>query len=82
MTPTNRAQRTSSTELVPQRKWFKSSYSTQDNGNCVEVADLSGLVGIRDSKDKGRPALVVPTALWAEFIDDVQAGRYGSGLVD
>ncbi|MFJ2816427.1 DUF397 domain-containing protein [Streptomyces sp. NPDC087294] len=30
-----------STELAPEGAWFKSSYSTQDGGNCVEVADLN-----------------------------------------
>ncbi|MFJ6740881.1 DUF397 domain-containing protein [Streptomyces sp. NPDC091279] len=30
-----------STELAPEGAWFKSSYSSQDGGNCIEVADLN-----------------------------------------
>ncbi|WP_381794941.1 DUF397 domain-containing protein [Streptomyces niveus] len=43
---------------------------------CVEVADLArtAQVGIRDSKHKAGPALVVPARAWAEFVAEV---RYG-----
>ncbi|MFF0523533.1 DUF397 domain-containing protein [Actinomadura nitritigenes] len=30
--------------------WRKSTHSGADEGNCVEVADLNGRVGVRDSK--------------------------------
>ncbi|MFC5181715.1 DUF397 domain-containing protein [Actinomadura harenae] len=30
--------------------WRKSSYSGTEQGECVEVADLFGAVGVRDSK--------------------------------
>ncbi len=37
--------------------WRKSSRSgTSGQSNCVEVANLSGDVGVRDSKDPGGPA--------------------------
>ncbi|MFD8963462.1 DUF397 domain-containing protein [Streptomyces sp. NPDC059568] len=63
-----------STNLAPEPAWSKSSYSSQDGGNCVEIADLTGAVGIRDSKDKTGPALVVPAAAWTFFVDLVTAG--------
>ncbi|MFF5422340.1 DUF397 domain-containing protein, partial [Streptomyces misionensis] len=35
--------------------WFKSSYSNNQGGNCVEGARLDGRVmAVRDSKDPGQ----------------------------
>ncbi|MWA03328.1 DUF397 domain-containing protein [Actinomadura sp. LD22] len=31
--------------------WRKSSYSSSQGDNCVELADLGDTVGVRDSKD-------------------------------
>jgi hypothetical protein len=43
--------------------WFKSSYSDSEGANCVEVALGPDAVRVRDSKDRGGPALAVtPTA--------------------
>lgn len=39
--------------------WRKSSRSSPNGGNCVEVADLPSGVGVRDSKDPDGPKLVV-----------------------
>ncbi|MEU7205460.1 DUF397 domain-containing protein [Streptomyces sp. NPDC045470] len=57
------------TELAPETTWIKSSYSTQDNGNCVEIAPLTAEVGIRDSKVKDGPALRVRSATWSAFVE-------------
>ncbi|MEV6161317.1 DUF397 domain-containing protein [Streptomyces sp. NPDC052052] len=48
--------------------WFKSSYSTEDSGNCVEVAASPGRVHVRDSKDLSVPALSLSPAAWADFL--------------
>lgn len=58
-------------DVAPDTAWFKSSYSSENATNCVEVADLAapGWVGVRDSKDKSGPALVVATDAWSAFID-------------
>ncbi|MBD2893105.1 hypothetical protein amrb99_20260 [Actinomadura sp. RB99] len=40
-------------------RWRKSSYSGGNGGECVEVADLAGVVAVRDSKDPDGPKLVV-----------------------
>lgn len=60
--------------------WHKSSYSAQ-NSSCVEVgasrqpgADLLCLV--RDTKDRGGPALAFTPAAWATFIADVKGGSF------
>jgi hypothetical protein len=39
--------------------WRKSSYSGGEGGQCIELADLDSAVGIRDSKNISRPALVI-----------------------
>ncbi|MGI5470145.1 DUF397 domain-containing protein [Streptomyces sp. CA-132043] len=54
---------------LPLTNWRKSSYSNQDGGNCVEVADrLPGLVPVRDSKDPQGPALFFPADAWSAFV--------------
>ncbi|GAB2881704.1 DUF397 domain-containing protein [Streptomyces mayteni] len=55
---------------APESAWFKSSYSSENGTNCVEVADLScaGRVGIRDSKNPEGPALLVPAGAFAAFV--------------
>ncbi|MGP3924693.1 DUF397 domain-containing protein [Streptomyces sp. 8N616] len=48
--------------------WFKSSYSGNEGGACVEVATCPGTVHVRDSKDKSGPTLAFSPIAWAEFI--------------
>ena len=57
-------------------RWRKSSYSNQDGGDCVEVADnLPGAVPVRDSKDPQGPALVFGPDAWSSFVAAVKGGR-------
>ncbi len=50
--------------------WRKSSRSSGNGGNCVEVADnLPGVVGVRDSKNPTGPALVFNPAAWQGFVN-------------
>ncbi|TDC25909.1 DUF397 domain-containing protein [Streptomyces sp. 8K308] len=54
--------------------WRKSSYSNNEGGTCVEVADgFTRVVPVRDSKNPTGPALVVPAAAWQAFVTDVRA---------
>jgi len=39
--------------------WRKSSHSGGQSGQCVEVAALPGLIGIRDSKNPDSAALAI-----------------------
>ena len=49
--------------------WRKSSYSNQDGGACLEVADnVTALVPVRDSKDPGRGVLAFGPEAWACFV--------------
>ncbi|GAA2293624.1 DUF397 domain-containing protein [Streptomyces violaceusniger] len=48
--------------------WVKSSYSTGEGPQCVEVAAASGVVHVRDSKDRQGPRLAFTPAEWSAFI--------------
>jgi hypothetical protein len=49
--------------------WRKSSRSSSEGQNCVEVAaDLPGIVVIRDSKDRGGGVLVVRCTTWQQLL--------------
>lgn len=48
-------------------EWTKSSYSSNDGPECVEVAAAPGAVHVRDSKDVTRPGFAVSPAGWTAF---------------
>ncbi|MEE1833796.1 DUF397 domain-containing protein [Streptomyces sp. SP17KL33] len=48
--------------------WFKSSYSSPQADDCVEVAPTPATIHIRDSKDITRPHLGLGPAAWAAFV--------------
>lgn len=57
--------------------WRKSSYSGDNGGNCVEVAELpGGARAVRDSKDQAGPALVFTAAQWQAFVSSAQSGAF------
>ncbi|MEV7601856.1 DUF397 domain-containing protein [Kitasatospora sp. NPDC089797] len=49
--------------------WFKSSYSNNEGGECVEVAGTPGVVHVRDSKDKSGPQLAFEPTAWKAFVE-------------
>ncbi|MFI0791192.1 DUF397 domain-containing protein [Micromonospora rubida] len=53
--------------------WRTSSRSGGD-GDCVEVAGFGDAVGVRDSKDRGGPALSFESAAWAGFVRATRSG--------
>jgi hypothetical protein len=57
-------------------RWRKSSRSSGNAGNCVEVAaNLPGVVAVRDSKDPTGPALTFTPAAWRAFSADLGSNR-------
>ncbi|MGY5133999.1 DUF397 domain-containing protein [Streptomyces nigrescens] len=52
--------------------WLKSSRSNGDGGYCVEVANLPGIVPVRDSKDPEGPAIIFPATAWSAFVTAVK----------
>ncbi|WP_190081022.1 DUF397 domain-containing protein [Streptomyces longisporoflavus] len=57
-------------------RWRKSTYSSGDSDNCVEVADgVPGVVPVRDSKNPEGPALLIGAGAWSAFVTDVRAAN-------
>ncbi|MGX4657413.1 DUF397 domain-containing protein [Micromonospora sp. SCSIO 07396] len=53
-------------------RWRKSTRSSGNGGNCVEVADnLPGMIAVRDSKDPAGPALTFTPTAWRSFLTRV-----------
>ncbi len=48
--------------------WFKSSYSGNEGGACLEAAVTPGIIHVRDSKAPTRAQLAFPRAEWAAFV--------------
>ncbi|MFI6760386.1 DUF397 domain-containing protein [Micromonospora sp. NPDC050417] len=50
-------------------QWRKSTRSTPNGGNCVEVADnLTGRVFVRDTKDRDGGTLTFSPDAWRAFV--------------
>ncbi|MGW1682625.1 DUF397 domain-containing protein [Saccharopolyspora sp. NPDC002376] len=62
--------------IVAGDEWFKSSYSGSGNDHCVEVRLGQRVVGVRDSKDQGGPALWVGASGWGPFVGRIKAGGF------
>ncbi|TMU90927.1 DUF397 domain-containing protein [Streptomyces sp. DASNCL29] len=61
-------------------EWVKSTYSSGDEGECVEfapdIATTAGVVPVRDSKHPAGPALVFPVEAWTSFTSAVRNGEF------
>jgi Domain of unknown function (DUF397) len=55
--------------------WKKSSLS-MGNGNCIEIANVTGRYLIRDSKDRLGPALQFTGDEWRAFLGGVHNGEF------
>ncbi|MFJ5774877.1 DUF397 domain-containing protein [Streptomyces sp. NPDC093094] len=49
-------------------QWRKSSYSGSSGGECVEVADLTSVVAVRDSKNPAHGTLTLSHGAWGDFL--------------
>ncbi|MGW7208175.1 DUF397 domain-containing protein [Streptomyces sp. NPDC054837] len=49
-------------------QWFKSTYSSDEGGACVEIATCPHTIHIRDSKTPTGPTLQVTATAWSAFI--------------
>jgi hypothetical protein len=62
---------------VTRAVWRKSSYSSGNGGQCVEVArNLPNVVAVRDSKNPEETALVFTPQEWRAFLDGVRADEF------
>ncbi|GAB2945169.1 hypothetical protein GCM10027280_37490 [Micromonospora polyrhachis] len=59
-------------------RWRKSTRSNNGGASCVEVADnLSGVVLVRDSKDRTGPNLTFAPDAWANFVSFARENTTG-----
>lgn len=56
-------------------KWRKSSRSSGNTGNCVEVARPGAGAAIRDSKNPAAGCLDLTRPAWTSFLVTVKTGR-------
>lgn len=54
-----------------EENWRKASYSN-GSGSCVEVADASPVVLVRDTKDPDGGTLSIPADAWAKFTSSLK----------
>jgi hypothetical protein len=52
--------------------WRKASYSAANGGGCVEVADRSNRVLVRDTQDRTGPVLTFSPDAWRRFAEQVK----------
>ncbi|WP_399089772.1 DUF397 domain-containing protein [Streptomyces sp. BBFR2] len=59
--------------------WYKSSYSSQDGGNCLEWSPTSAMatntVLVRDSKSADGTVLTPSARSWESFVSAIKAGQ-------
>ncbi|MFJ4202868.1 DUF397 domain-containing protein [Streptomyces sviceus] len=48
--------------------WFKSSYSSGEGGQCLEVAVTPATIHLRDSKHPTGPHLTLSPTAWSTFL--------------
>ncbi|MDQ0910962.1 hypothetical protein QFZ22_006947 [Streptomyces canus] len=49
--------------------WRKSSYSSDQGGECVEIAETVAAVAVRDSKTPAGPILTIDPAVFTTFVN-------------
>lgn len=50
--------------------------SACNNGGCIEVAHAGDGVALRDSKDRGKPPLMISIEDWRVFLAEIRSGVY------
>jgi hypothetical protein len=55
-----------------QAVWRKSSYTTSNGGDCVELASVPGTVAVRDSKDPEGAKLLVSRRAFAALLSELK----------
>ena len=62
---------------LPEGQWYKSSHSSDNGGQCVEVQRAcSDVVAVRDSKDPALGAHTFTATEWQHFVTAVRDGGF------
>ncbi|MFF4411360.1 DUF397 domain-containing protein [Streptosporangium sp. NPDC001559] len=56
--------------------WRKASLSSDNGGECVEMATVGPLFALRDSKDPDGPKLILTRTAWRAFLGEVRQGSF------
>jgi hypothetical protein len=56
--------------------WRKSSRSAQGGDECVEVAELPGVIAVRDSKNPDGSVLAFGTSAFQSFVVAARSGSF------
>ncbi|MEU0549473.1 DUF397 domain-containing protein [Micromonospora sp. NPDC005979] len=56
--------------------WRKSTRSSSNGGNCIEVAVILPAVAVRDSKDRDGGTLRFDRHTWQSFVDGVKTTAF------
>ncbi|MFF7949856.1 DUF397 domain-containing protein [Streptomyces griseorubiginosus] len=60
--------------MTPPTRWKKSSFSGGGEGkDCVEIADLSSHIAVRDSKAPTRATLTFPAGPFTAFLEALKS---------
>jgi uncharacterized protein DUF397 len=54
---------------APSIEWRKSTLSSAQGGNCVELAGRNGRIAIRDSKNPDGPILIFDAVAFGAFLE-------------
>lgn len=60
---------------VPDRAWFKSSYSGGNQTECVEAAAVAGGAAVRDSKRPLGSRIAFGACAWTDFVAALRDDR-------
>lgn len=63
-----------STDLS-QAQWRKAGRSSSTGSDCVEVADVTEAIAVRDSKDPGGLVLLIGREAWRDLAGQVSRGE-------
>ncbi|MET8045628.1 DUF397 domain-containing protein [Micromonospora sp. NPDC005215] len=57
--------------------WRRSTRSSANGSDCVEVGEMSSGFAVRDSKDPDGPALLFDRDAWSSFVTGLRRGPVG-----
>ncbi|MGW3786968.1 DUF397 domain-containing protein [Micromonospora chokoriensis] len=61
--------------MEPLTETWRVSTRTGNSGACVEARHIKGRIEVRDTRDRGGPALSFSPSDWTTFITSITAGQ-------